>query len=171
MSKINLSKKPKMVISLESQRLWYGAMLERYNSINKGIASIDTKMSVILAATVTMLLFAVQDIRSVKDINLILAVGICMQVIAVIITIIGIRVGDQHSQVNLPSEQISYSGMADDEFISQLVLDLEYAITSIERINGSKFAWFNRSLYGFLASSFLILISRFVGLTVMVKLV
>ncbi len=151
-------------ISEESLRLWYQALLSRFSTITAGNNSIDNKSGIILAAAVAVLTFGADAVQ--KDPSILGFVGLLGMLVAIIVAITNIHVGNAWSEVNSTTEREEYYAKTDAEFTWQLISDLEYSISKTEEINRKKSKAYYRVIYLFLLSGITLVISNFIIITI-----
>lgn len=150
-------------LSYDGLKTWYEAMLARYTAINEGSTSIDNKMLGLMGASIAVLVF-VATFVDVDYLNVLLLLGCGGLMGSIIFAIVGTRVKDTSSPVHTEGERPDYYNKTDEQFIWQLVADIEDSITKITKTNIDKAGWYNRALYCFIISGFMVVFSNFIDI-------
>lgn len=157
--------KNKEHISHESTVLWFQTILNRFNSLNTANTGIDTKTGIILAAIVAVLIYASQ---SNIDFSWLRIIGIIGLVTSLILSLWNIHVKDNSTAVHTTKEQATYYDRNDEEFIWQLIADLEDSLDKVGKINKKKALLYSWTAYLFVGSTALIVTGQYLDVYLMV---
>lgn len=153
-----------MHISNEMLTLWYQALLNRYNTVNNAITSIDNKTSIILAAAVAVLIFGAE--RALSNIAVPTLIGKSGLLLSIIMSLVNINLREAPDEVNSTDDRPDYYKKTDEEFIWQLIADLENSIAIHTSVNQKK-AFLYRSITGLFAiSSMILLLSSYIQISI-----
>jgi len=151
----NLANSSSEHISKDMLVVWYEALLNRYNTVKESTNAIDNKTSIILAAAVAVLIFGVSGSNgSMQPLSL---CGLCGVAISILLSLVNINLKETPAEVNSSEDRPDYYHKNDEQFIWQLISDLENAIALISIANRKK-ATLYRWLTGIFAISSVILL-------------
>lgn len=151
-------------ISSEMLTTWYQALLNRYNTVNNAITSIDNKTSIILAASVAVLIFGAERVLNSFDVTT--TIGISGLVICIILSIMNINLREAPGEVNSSEDRPDYYSKTDDEFIWQLIADLENSISLRATVNRKKALLYRWTTSLFVVSSIILLLSNYIQISI-----
>lgn len=153
---------------MASNETWskiYNAQLSRYQAVFDADHNMDTKGGVVLGATLTIAVFALNQSLFTTDDKFIFALvilGCVMYVACVALLIIGLWPKGYHLPANDTKTHPEYLTLPDDEVSYQLVVDTEAATDLIEGRLKAKSLLFTVGTSLFIAGTILLLISKLV---------
>ncbi|TAH33889.1 hypothetical protein EYC59_04330 [Candidatus Saccharibacteria bacterium] len=151
-------------ISVEAANLWYQALMSRYEAISHANDAIDTKLTVL--ATISLALVTLILTGAKLEINVLTSIGIVLLGGCALISTLSSRVSSIAAPVNSHDERPDYYNKTDEEFVWQLIPDIEEATRKTLKINETKSRYYNISL-GLLALGVILLVlSQYVTISV-----
>lgn len=147
--------------------VWYQALLNRFNNINNANTSADNKTSIILATSVAVLIFGAE--RMVTKPNFIQLAGIVMIVTCIILCLVNINLRATPSEVNSTEDRPDYYHKHDDDFVWQMIADLEMSITTNSGVNLRKAKLYTWITSLFVAGSLLLFAGSYVDISIRIN--
>jgi len=151
-------------ISNDMLVVWYQSLLNRYNSYNSAIAVIDNKSSIVLAASVAVLIFGAEIQEGAFTV--LGAIGLSGLIISIILALVNINLVKYSSEVNSSDDRPDYYRLTNDAFIWQLIADIELGIKNLEYENIKKARIYQALTSFFAASSIFLLLSNYITLSI-----
>jgi hypothetical protein len=159
MASINVTEK----ISDTATAVWYQAILNRYNTTTTANNNLDTKTGVIIGATVALLIYVTQITTAPRllailgGIGLVVTIGLCLK---------NIHARPNSTEVHTSQDRPDYYDQKDEGFYWQIIPDLEDSLTKIAKINKTKGLLYIWSVYIFVFSSALVILSQYIRFTI-----
>lgn len=135
---MRLFSKNKKHISNSALALWYEALLVRCTSLSDTNNALDSKTNALAAASAALIVFVLGKNINNQCMKIIILAAVVGLAASIICSLASIWVVSANSSVNTTQDYPEYYYKNDDEFIWQMIADLEHSLNGLLRINERK---------------------------------